>query len=135
MLQLQAIGNLGSDCEVKVMSNGKKVINFSIAHTEKWSGADGNKYERTVWVECGLWEKENLAPYLKKGQQVYVSGTPSTTAYTSKKDGSLQSTLRLNVFQLQLLGGKKEADNSAGTPGNGNAPTDGNGGAADDLPF
>lgn len=133
MLTLQVIGNLGKDAELKVV-NGKKVLNFSVAHTNKYKNKAGTTVEETIWVECGKWDSENLAPYLKKGQQVFVSGTPSTTAYATK-DGELKSSLRLNVFQLQLLGGKKEGDNNGNAPGNGNAPTDGNGGAAEDLPF
>ena len=41
MIKLQVIGNLGKDCVTNVV-NGKNVINFSVAHTEKFKDAQGN---------------------------------------------------------------------------------------------
>ncbi|MBI3882871.1 MAG: single-stranded DNA-binding protein, partial [Sphingobacteriales bacterium] len=35
MIKLQIVGNLGKDCIVKEI-NGKNVINFSVAHTERY---------------------------------------------------------------------------------------------------
>lgn len=111
MLKTTAIGYLGQDCVIKHMENGKSVVNFSIAHTERYKDKKGNSCERTTWVECGAWNKENLAPYLKKGTQVYVEGAPLPNAWVDK-DGELKTSLRLNVFSIQLLG-KKESSNNA----------------------
>jgi single-strand DNA-binding protein len=111
MIKLEAIGYLGKDAETKQVNN-KTVINFSIAHTEKLTDAKGNKVEKTVWVECGKWgENANVAPYLKKGTLVYVSGTPEVSTWEDRS-GKTQASLRLRVFDLQLLGGKKDGDNS-----------------------
>ena len=40
MLKIFAIGHLGKDATVNNV-NGKNVINFSVAHTEKWNDAQG----------------------------------------------------------------------------------------------
>jgi hypothetical protein len=66
MIKLLVIGNLGKDAIVNNV-NGKNVINFSVAHTEKYKDAQGNPKDRTVWVECAYWtDKTAIAPYLKK---------------------------------------------------------------------
>ena len=42
MIKLQIIGNLGKDCVVNTV-NGKNVINFTVAHTEKYSDSPGQQ--------------------------------------------------------------------------------------------
>ncbi len=107
MIKLQVIGNLGADCITKEI-NGKNVINFNVAHSEKYKDSTGNLKERTTWVNCAYWtDRTAVAQYLKKGKTVYVEGVPEAEAYTNK-DGQAAATLRLRVFNLQLLGGVNE---------------------------
>jgi single-strand DNA-binding protein len=107
MIKLQIVGNLGKDCIVKEV-NGKNVINFSVAHTEKFKDAQGNPKERTTWVECAYWtDRTAVAPYLKKGQLVYVEGSPEADGYMNK-DNQAAATLRMRVQNVQLLGGKSD---------------------------
>lgn len=102
MIKLMVIGNLGKDATVNTVNN-KNVINFSVAHTEKY-----NDKEKTTWVECAYWsEKTGIAPYLKKGQQVYVEGQPEVRTWES--NGKSGASLQIRVISVQLLGGKKEA--------------------------
>lgn len=104
MIKIQIIGNLGKDAIVKDVS-GKTVINFSVAHSEKWKDAQGNQKERTTWVEAAWWtDKTTVAQYLTKGKTVYVEGTPEADAY-SDNSGAAKATLRCRVQTLQLLGG------------------------------
>ena len=67
MIKLQVIGNLGKDAITNSV-NGKSVINFNVAHTEKYRDASGQQKDRTIWVECAYWtDRTAVAPYLKKG--------------------------------------------------------------------
>lgn len=110
MIKMQVIGRLGKDC-VQNEVNGKNVINFSVAHTEKFKDSAGNLQDKTIWVECAYWtDRTGIAPYLTKGQQVYVDGSPDVTAY-KKNDGEPGASLRLRVKEVQLLGSK--GDNAA----------------------
>ncbi|MEJ0102238.1 MAG: single-stranded DNA-binding protein [Bacteroidota bacterium] len=45
MIKMQVIGNLGKDCVVNTV-NGKNVINFTVAHTEKYRDSQGNNQEK-----------------------------------------------------------------------------------------
>lgn len=103
LLKIEAIGNLGKDAVIG-NANGKSVINFSIAHTEKWQAADGPK-ERTTWVECAYWtDKTSVAQFLVKGKEVYIEGTPEIRVYP-KNDGTTGVSLVCRVFKLLLVGG------------------------------
>jgi single-strand DNA-binding protein len=105
MIKLQVIGNLGKDAVVNNV-NGKSVINFNVAHTERYKDAQGVQKDRTTWVDCSYWtDRTAVAPYLKKGTQVYVEGTPDVRSYTTA-DGRQGASLTLRIASVQLLGAK-----------------------------
>jgi single-strand DNA-binding protein len=137
MIKLQVIGNLGKDCVTNSV-NGKSVINFSVAHTEKYKDASGMQKESTIWVECAYWtDRTAVAPYLKKGTQVYVEGAPELRTYT-KGDGSFGASLSLRVLNVQLLGsGRSEQGGYAEQPATSNTgiPVPNDVPVEDDLPF
>ncbi|MEP6844551.1 MAG: single-stranded DNA-binding protein [Panacibacter sp.] len=122
MIKLQVIGNLGKDGIVNTV-NGKNVINFSVAHTEKYRDAQGTQKERTTWVECAYWtDKTAIAPYLRKGTQVYVEGTPDVRTYQTN-DGRQGAALSLRIINVQLLGSKNNNDDGNANPSGNNYNT------------
>ncbi len=146
MIKLQVIGNLGKDCTVKEV-NGRNVINFSVAHSERYKDNQGNQKERTTWVECAYWtDKTAVAQYLTKGKTIYAEGAPEADAYINKENQAA-ATLRMRVQSVQLLGGNNP-DGQQGSPASGNyggntqaststatAPVNSASSSADDLPF
>ena len=113
MIKLLVIGNLGKDCIVNNV-NGKTVINFSVAHTEKFKDAQGNQKDKTIWVECAYWtDRTGITPYLTKGKTVYVEGTPDVRTYTTN-DGRNGASLSLRVLNVQLIGGAKSDSGPGG---------------------
>ena len=115
MIKMQVIGNIGRDCVVNNV-NGKNVINFSVAHSEKFKDAQGQQKDKTIWVECAYWtDRTGLSPYLKRGQQVYAEGIPDIRNYTTK-EGTPGTSLSLRVTTVQLLGGR--GDNQGGEMNN-----------------
>lgn len=143
MIKLQAIGNLGKDCITNTV-NGKNVINFSVAHTEKFRDSKGEQKDKTIWVECAYWtDRTAIAPYLKKGTQVYVEGTPDMRTYT-KNDGTTGVSLTLRVTSVQLLGSRSDSGSGDGGYGSGyssqsnpgvQSPANEISEPVDDLPF
>lgn len=143
MIKMQVIGNLGKDCTVNTV-NGKNVINFTVAHTEKYRDSSGNNQEKTTWVDCAYWtDRTAIAPYLQKGTQVFVEGTPEVRSFT-RNDGTAGASLSLRVREVQLLG-RKGDNNMGGSPASENtsyntrqespAAASVNDDVADDLPF
>lgn len=138
MIKLQVIGNLGKDCTTNNV-NGKNVINFSVAHTEKFKNSQGQLQEKTTWVECAYWtDKTAIAPYLKKGTQVYVEGNPDVRAYTTT-DGRNGASLQIRVQNIQLLGSRSADNNDSNDSNqsisNTNSYSNNEPEIADDLPF
>lgn len=110
MIKMHVIGHLGKDCQVNLV-NEKNVMNFGVAHSEKYRDAAGETKERTLWVECAYWtDRTAVAPYLKKGTQVFVEGIPDVKSY-NKNDGTPGVSLTLRVLNVQLLGSKPEVNN------------------------
>ena len=144
MIKLQIIGNLGKDCVVNTVS-GKNVINFNVAHTEKFKDSQGNNQERTTWVDCAYWtDKTAVAQYLTKGKQVFTEGTPEVRTFT-RQDGTVGASLSLRVREVQLLGGRGDSAGgssfqpntaASSSPSNSNVPSPSDiTEPVDDLPF
>lgn len=119
MIRLEVIGHLGRDAETKTFDDGRTVMNFNVAHSEKWKDRQGEQQEKTVWVSCAKWFPANtpaaVAQYLKKGTQVFVAGTVEARGFKAREanpDGSdqikgeLVLTVGMAVSDLQLLGGQ-----------------------------
>lgn len=119
-LNTMVIGNIGSDAVIK-QTNGRSVINFNVAHTEKFKNAQGAVVEKTTWLSCAYWpENTKLAEYLKKGTQVMVTGTPDPVIYT--KDGTPRIDFKLRVTMVKLLSAARPAGETSGN--NSNVPAE-----------
>jgi single-strand DNA-binding protein len=102
------IGNLGGEVELRYTSSGIAVANFSIATTDSWKDADGNKQEKTEWHNITAWKKlaEICGQYLHKGSRVYVEG--SIGQQTWDKDGVKQYKTIITIQSMLMLDTKKE---------------------------
>lgn len=105
MNQLNAIGNVGKDCEIRYSPKGDAVAQFSFALTSGY----GDK-AITTWLTCNLWGKraETLAPMLTKGTKVGVTGELTNRQYQDK-EGNTKYSLELRVSDVTLIGSKPEA--------------------------
>lgn len=108
MIRLTITGNLGRDAEVRTLQSGDTAISFTVCHTEKYKGKDGNTHETAHWVTCTKWLKAGsntaIANYLKKGQKVLVEGTPSARGYMLDGSTEVKSSLECRVTNIELLG-------------------------------
>lgn len=129
------IGRLGKDPEIRYMPNGKGVVNFSIATSEKWKDKQGERQERTEWHTIVAFEKlaEIIAEYLRKGALVYIEGKLQTRKWQDKEGKDRYST-EIIAQQMQMLGGKPEGRREAPRERPTQAPAD-DGGFDDDIPF
>lgn len=116
MLKIQMIGHIGRDAEVHTHS-GEVVVNFSVAHTDKYKDGDGQVVNKATWVSCSWWtDRQAIVQYLKKGQMVWIEGVPEAKLWKDKKSGEAKAFLNMRVLGLQLVGGGRSADNSQSAP-------------------
>jgi single-strand DNA-binding protein len=83
------VGNLGSDPEIKRLTNNLVVANFSVATSEfKKKKDDKNSEEITEWHKIVVFNKlaEICENFLKKGMKVYVEGKIKTRKYLDKNN-------------------------------------------------
>jgi single-strand DNA-binding protein len=84
--KVMLIGNLGKDPELKMTTSGQPVCRFSLATTETWRNAAGEKQSKTEWHNIVVWGKqaEIAEKYLRKGKQVLVEGRIQYREYTDQ---------------------------------------------------
>jgi len=98
-------GTVGRDAEVRATPSGQSVLNFTVANNIGF----GDR-QQTLWVRVALWGKRaegSLQNYLKKGQQVFVSGELTQREYQAN-DGTTRTSLELNANIVDLLGKRND---------------------------
>jgi single-strand DNA-binding protein len=114
--KVQLIGNLGKDPEVRHTNDGRAIVNFSLATTEKWRDkSTGERKEKTEWHTVVVFN-EGLAKiaeeYLKKGSSVYVEGQLQTRKWVDKEGNDRYSTevvLQNYRGEIVMLGGDRNS--------------------------
>ena len=116
-LKATAIGTMTRDIEIKKFTNGQ-VGNFTIAVNSSYKKADGTKVDEVTFLDCKATNKlcDVIAEYSGKGLQIMLDGTIKQQNW--ENDGVKHSKLVLNVDTMQLLGSKKDRDNSQNSRNN-----------------
>lgn len=105
---LLGICRIGNQPELKTTSTGAKFVSLSLAYTYGQKGTDG--YKPTQWVRASIWNQraESLAPYLNKGDKLFVS-LSDVHVRTFESGGETKTSLEGFVDKIELLGGGKPA--------------------------
>ena len=135
------VGNLGRDPEIRNTQDGMKVVNLSVATSERWKDRmSGEPRERTEWHRVVIFN-ENLArvaeQYLRKGSSVYLEGQLQTRKWTDQQGVEKYTTeVVLGRFrgELTLLGGRGDGAGAGGGYGDSAGGGFGGGGAGAPAP-
>ena len=106
--KVQLIGNLGNNPEVKTLESGKKMARFSVATSESYRNANGEKITDTQWHTLIAWGKvaELAEKFLHKGSEVAIEGKLINRSYNDK-EGNKKYVTEVQVNELLMLGEKK----------------------------
>ena len=110
------IGNLGRDPEVRAMQNGDKIVQLSVATSDRWKDKNsGEQRERTEWHRVVIFNDalgKIAEQYLKKGNTVYLEGQLQTRKWTDQQSGQEKYTTEVVLQryrgELTLLGSRTE---------------------------
>ena len=110
------IGNLGRDPEIRAMQNGDKIVQLSVATSDRWKDKNsGEQRERTEWHRVVIFNDalgRIAEQYLKKGSTVYLEGQLQTRKWTDQQSGQEKYTtevvLQRYKGELTLLGSRPE---------------------------
>ena len=111
MNRAMLVGRLTKDCELAYTQSGYAVTKLSIAVNKRRKKGDNwedeaNYFDITLWGKRG----ESLQPYLVKGQQVAIDGQLKQDRW--EKDGNKRSRVLIEANDIQLLGSKKDNQQS-----------------------
>lgn len=128
--------NAGQDAAVKITSEGRTLVKFSVATVQGYKDAD------TLWVNCVTWIDRNtkygqvqfdIASGVKKGDYLFIEGYVQSRSFT-KEDGSKGVDLSIVADNILRLNKPVKKDNDTegfyeGDPSIGSPVAD------DDIPF
>ena len=105
MNKIIVTGALGRDAELKSLSNGKNVLEFSIAVN---SGYGDNK--KTYWWKAKIFgdRSAKLVEHFVKSTKLLIEGVPELREYEAKDGGGKKISPEIFVTDFEFIGGKKE---------------------------
>ena len=101
MNQVNIVGRLGKDPELKYTPNGKAVVKLSVAVNERYGGET-----RTYWFPVVCWNglAETVAQYLKQGSKIAVNGRLISRSYDAGNGN--RTVIEIIAKQVDFLDGK-----------------------------
>jgi single-strand DNA-binding protein len=137
------VGNLGKDPEERSFANGGKVVNMTVATSERWKDkASGEQKERTEWHRVAITDDrlcDVAMKFLHKGSKVYLEGQLETRKWQDNDGQDRYSTevklapFRGNITLLDSKGGGEDGERPVSNGGGQREPARagvGGGGAA-----
>jgi single-strand DNA-binding protein len=142
MNTISLVGHAGRDPESRYFESGTNVCNFTIAVNRR------KKDEEPDWFNLEIWGKtaEVATNYVRKGSLIGVTGSIHQEKWTDRASGEVKSKWVVRVDRLDLLGSRRDSDDSSPAPAatparrqapagqppawNSSAPEEG-----DDIPF
>jgi single-strand DNA-binding protein len=102
--QVQLIGHVGQDPEIKNFEGEKKLASLSIATKDSYKNDKGEKVEETQWHRISAWGKtaELIEKYVTKGKEIAVQGKLTHRSYDDK-NGDKKYVTEVVVSELVLL--------------------------------
>lgn len=92
--QVELIGNLTRDPELRYTPNNTPVCTFSVATNRQWVTESGEKKEDAEFHRIVAWQKlaEICGKYLVKGRRVWIRGRLQTRSWTGQDGANRQVT-------------------------------------------
>jgi len=126
-------GRITATAAVNAVKGGKQVVNFTVAINQRWTNKDGDKKEKTAFVNCAYWRNSGIAEYLGKGAVVEISGWIEAQGYKTNAGevkGRLTCTCdNIKLFFIAAKAEQKPAKAEKAKVASGSGEDD------DDLPF
>ena len=102
------VGRAGRDPEVKYFESGTVVANLTMAVNRR------NRDDEPDWFNLEIWGKQAqvAADYVKKGSLIGITGSFKLDSWKDRNTGEDRNKPVVRVDRLELLGSKKDSENS-----------------------
>jgi len=102
------VGRAGRDPEVRYFESGTVVANLTMAVNRR------NREDQPDWFNLEIWGKQAqvAADYVKKGSLIGVTGSFKMDSWKDRNTGEDRNKPVVRVDRLELLGSKRDSENS-----------------------
>ena len=102
------VGRAGRDPEVRYFESGTVVANLTMAVNRR------NRDDEPDWFNLEIWGKQAqvAADYVKKGSLIGINGSFKLDSWTDRNTGEERNKPVVRVDRLELLGSKRDSENS-----------------------
>ena len=121
------VGRAGRDPEVRYFESGTVVANLTMAVNRR------NRNDEPDWFNLEIWGKQAqvAADYVKKGSLIGITGSFKLDSWKDRNTGEDRNKPVVRVDRLELLGSKRDSENSNFQNNNFSQQTSNN----DEIPF
>ncbi len=101
---VQLIGHLGGNPEIKVLDGGRKMARINVATSETYTNTQGEKVKETQWHNIVAWgNTATLAERIfSKGMKVMIDGKLINRSYMDK-EGQKKYVTEVEAHGLMLF--------------------------------
>ena len=102
------VGRAGRDPEVRYFESGTVVANLTMAVNRT------NRNDEPDWFNLEIWGKQAqvAADYVKKGSLIGITGSFKLDSWKDRNTGEDRNKPVVRVDRLELLGSKRDSENS-----------------------
>ena len=102
------VGRAGRDPEVRYFESGTVVANLTMAVNRR------NRNDEPDWFNLEIWGKQAqvAADFVKKGSLIGITGSFKLDSWKDRNTGEDRNKPVVRVDRLELLGSKKDSENS-----------------------
>ena len=106
---INLVGRAGREPDVRYFESGTIVANFTLAVNRR------SREEEPDWFNLEIWGKQAqiAADYVRKGSLIGITGSFKIDSWKDKNTGEDRFKPVVRVDRLNLLGSKKDVENSS----------------------
>ncbi len=112
--QVQLIGRLGADPEMREFSSGNNKVSINVATSETYKNKAGDKITDTQWHRVVAWNGTGnyIKKYLSKGDELMVQGKLNYRSYDDK-NGITHYVTEIIADQVMIMQKVEAKDETA----------------------
>jgi len=105
---INLVGRAGREPDVRYFESGSIVANFTLAVNRR------SRDEEPDWFNLEIWGKQAqvAADYVKKGSLIGITGSFKLDSWKDRNTGEDRNKPVVRVDRLELLGSKRDSENS-----------------------
>ena len=118
--KMTAIGNVGTDPEMRYTPSGNAVTSFNLATNRTYNTRDGERHVETEWFTVTAWSRlaETCNQFVVKGMRVYVEGRLKSSSWVAN-DGQTRFRNEIVAQEVKFLSRPQGGGEPGGYPEDG----------------